>query len=144
MARLAVPLSLVSLAVLAACATRDPNYPDRPTPVATAPVVVSTGQPVVTSGTPILYSSGPVAPGTPIVAGASVFKPGMGTVDSIQTVRITSAAQASAGSSQPDRLAYRLTVRMDDGSLQAIDQDNRNFAVGDRVEIASNGQIVRR
>jgi hypothetical protein len=68
----------------------------------------------------------------------------VGTVDSIQAVRITSAAQASAGSSQPDRVAYRLTVKMDDGALQAIDQDNRNFAVGDRVEIRPNGQVVRR
>ena len=130
--------------MLGACATRDPNYPDRPTPVAAAPVVVATGQPVVTTGQPILYTAGPVQPGTPIAPVASVFKPGVGTIDSIQVVRITSAAQASAGSSQPDRLAYRLTVRMDDGALQAIDQDNRSFAVGDRVEIRPNGQVVRR
>ncbi len=137
MARLAIPLTILAAAVLGACATRDPNYPDRPTPAAGAPVTSSSGQ-------PILYSSGPVTPGTPIVPATTVFKPGVGTIESISTVHITSAASASAGSSAADRLAYRLTVKMDDGSLQAIDQDNRNFAVGDRVEITGNGQVIRR
>ena len=37
MARLAIPLTVLAAAVLGACATRDPNYPDRPTPIAVAP-----------------------------------------------------------------------------------------------------------
>jgi hypothetical protein len=148
MARIALPLTLASLALLGACAT---DY-DRGTPVAAAPVVSGSGAvvssgtvvaPAVVSGQPVLIASTP-APGAVIVPSTAPFKAGMGTVEAVQVVHITSAASASAGSSAPDRLAYRLTLKMDDGSLQAVDQDNRNFAVGDRVEIASNGVVVRR
>jgi hypothetical protein len=137
MARTAIPLSILAVAVLGACASRDPNYPDRPTPVATAPAVVATGQPV-------LIASGPVQPGTVVVPASSVFKPGSGVIESIAAVHITPAPSASAGAGAPERLAYRLTVRMDDGSMQAIDQTAREFNVGDRVSITSDGRVTRR
>src|SRR3954471_2954312 len=122
MARIAIPLTLAAVAVLGACATRDPNLPDRPTPVATAPVM--------TSGQPVLIASGPVQPGTVIVPATSAFRPGSGIVESVQAVHITPAPSASAGAGAPERLAYRLTLRMDDGSMQAVDQTSREFQVG--------------
>ena len=149
MARLALPLTLASLTILAACGT--PEY-DRGTVSSSAPVVSSgpvvsspavVTAPAVVTGQPVLITSGPVQPGAVIVP-TTPFKAGIGTVDSVQAVHITSAASASRGASMPDRLAYRLTLRMDDGTYQAVDQDNRNFAVGDRVEITGDGQVVRR
>ncbi|MBV8030500.1 MAG: hypothetical protein JO035_03220 [Betaproteobacteria bacterium] len=150
MQRLAIPLSLVAAAVMAGCAS--PDYDTR----AATPVVSSSGQPVMTgsapavvatpavvTGQPVLIASGPVQAGTPIVPATNTFRSGQGTVENVAIVHITPAT-ASAGSSSPERLAYRLTVRMDDGSLQAVDQDNRSFQVGDRVELTNDGHVVRR
>jgi outer membrane lipoprotein SlyB len=41
-------------------------------------------------------------------------------------------------------MAYRLTIKMDDGSYQAVDQDNRSFQVGDRVQLTGDGRVMRR
>jgi outer membrane lipoprotein SlyB len=38
--------------------------------------------------------------------------------------------------------AYQLTLRMDDGTTQNIIQDNREFQVGDRVQITNDGRVV--
>ena len=43
----------------------------------------------------------------------------------------------------PERVAYRLGIKMDDGTLQAIDQDNRDFQVGDRVQLTADGRVIR-
>lgn len=155
MTRLAFPLSLVALAVLAGCGGPD-YYADRGTPVTTSsgPTVVTTQSAAapaavvspgtVVTGQPILISSGPVQPGAVIVPAGNVFRAGMGTVEAVQALHIAPAPSASAGASLPERLAYRLSLKMDDGSMQAVDQDNPGFRVGDRVEIASNGRVVRR
>ena len=39
--------------------------------------------------------------------------------------------------------AYRVSVRMDDGSLQAIDQESSDFQVGDRVRVVGSGRVIR-
>jgi outer membrane lipoprotein SlyB len=49
-------------------------------------------------------------------------------------------ASASAGSSSIP--VYRLVVRMDDGTVQTIDQDNRAFRAGDRIRITTDGHVV--
>ena len=38
--------------------------------------------------------------------------------------------------------AYQLTLRMEDGTVQNIVQDNRAFQVGDRVQVTSDGRVV--
>lgn len=38
--------------------------------------------------------------------------------------------------------AYQLAVRMENGSVQTIVQDNRSFQVGDRVQITNDGRII--
>jgi len=38
--------------------------------------------------------------------------------------------------------AYQLTVRMDNGTVQTIVQDNRSFQVGDRVQITNDGRVI--
>jgi hypothetical protein len=32
---------------------------------------------------------------------------------------------------------------MEDGSLQVIDQDGRDFEVGDRVRVTGSGRVIR-
>jgi hypothetical protein len=140
MARLALPLSIAALAALGGCAVPDSNYPDRATPVATA----SSPGVVATSGQPVLISSGPARAGTVIVPATNAFRTGAGVVESVAAVHITPATTASTGSSAPERLAYRLTIRMDDGTMQAVDQDNRGFRVGDRIEVGGDGRVTRR
>lgn len=39
--------------------------------------------------------------------------------------------------------AYRLTLRMDDGTVQSIVQDNRLFRVGDRVQVTPEGRVIQ-
>ena len=38
--------------------------------------------------------------------------------------------------------AYQLTVRMDNGVVQNIVQDNRSFQVGDRIQITNDGRVI--
>jgi len=39
--------------------------------------------------------------------------------------------------------AYRVSVRMDDGSLQVIDQGSSDFQIGDRVRVVGSGRVIR-
>lgn len=39
--------------------------------------------------------------------------------------------------------AYQLTLRMDDGTVQWVVQDNRLFRVGDRVQITQDGRVIQ-
>ena len=143
MARLAIPAALAA-AALAACAA-----PER----ATNDPSTSRGAAGPVTGQPILHAQGaPVAGGQPLVPASSVFKPGAGTVESIALVHYVPVsggtfvpqASPSAGASGERGIAYRLTIRMDDGSYQAVDQSSREFLVGDRVAIAGDGRVTRR
>ena len=162
MARIALPFAALLAAGLAACTTYDPYYSSTPTPnapvvtaVPATPVVAgAAGTPVTTSATTvtsptvgqIVAAPVAVAPVAPAPSGAlpspATFRPGAGTVESVSLMHL--APSASAGASAPERTSYRLSVRMDDGTVQSIDQDNRAFMVGDRVDIASTGRITRR
>jgi hypothetical protein len=146
MARLALPLSLIAAAALAACVGVPETVTDNP------PASRTVSGPV--TGQPILYTANtPVQGGTPLVPAGTAFKPGNGTIESISIVHIVplgspaAAPSASQGASTigtaGDRLAYRLTIKMDDGSFQAVDQDNRNFAVGDRVALGADGRVIK-
>lgn len=131
-------LSLILLAALAlgACATYSPARNASTVATAEPGVVVGNATLTVPAGAQI---TGPSALQT-------TYQPGFGVIESIALVRYNPpAGTASTGGSRPPQLiAYRLTARMDDGSLQAVDQENRNFKVGDRIEFASDGRIVRR
>lgn len=61
----------------------------------------------------------------------------MGTVQAIEVVRIPHRSGGpSAGTQTSD--AYRITVRMHDGSYQALTQTHdANLRVGDRVQVAN-------
>jgi hypothetical protein len=128
MTKLAFPLSLSALAVLAACATTDPVTP------APAPVIVAPS-PVVTApdGTVVV----------PSVAGAPVFVPtptvvraGFGRIETITALPQMSAA--AGASAKPMR---RLGIKMEDGTVQYVDTYAEGLSLGERIELTREGQI---
>ena len=75
-------------------------------------------------------------------------RPGYGTVEGIQEVRVTPERSAAAGGSAPasaaeERPAYRVTVRMADGSIQHRDLHKPEFKKGDAVLLTNAGEIVK-
>jgi hypothetical protein len=129
MTRFALPLCTFAAIGLAGCTT----YYDPPP---ATPVTTTSGAPVVSAG-----SSSAAAPVT--TAPASAYRPGSGIVESISLV--TLPASAAAGGTLPPVVSgpYRITIRMDDGSIQTMIVDNRAFLVGDRVQIMSDGRLIR-
>jgi hypothetical protein len=80
---------------------------------------------------------------------AAENRPGYGVVESIAAVRIVraTAPSASAGSSEAsrggsDRPAFRVGVRMADGSLQYRDVYRPEYGVGDNVLLTNAGDVV--
>ena len=122
--KLALAVSALAAAGLAGCTTYyDPPPPSQPVAVAPAPV------------TPVT----PVAPASSIGS----YRPGFGIIESISLV--TLPASASAGGTLPPVVSgpYRMTLRMDDGNIQTVIQDTRAFLVGDRIQIMSDGRLIR-
>jgi len=154
MARLAIPLSIAALAALAACTTYDPSYPNTPVSATSGAVTAPSSGTTVTSsgsqiGNPVVYPPAVPTAGAALVpsGNASTMRPGNGVVESVALVHILPAPgnpSASAGAGMPERLAYRLSIKMDDdASFQAVDQDNRNFMAGDRVRLTGDGRVMR-
>ena len=97
------------------------------------------------------FAADPVAK-EPVVAPLATqsMKPGYGRVESITEVRVAKRERsAAAGGSAPSsesaeapRPAYRVAVRMADGSLQHRDLAKPEFKVGDNVLLTNAGDIV--
>ena len=124
--KLALAVSALAAAGLAGCTTYyDPPPPSQPVAVAVAPA--------------------PVSPVTPVAPASSIgsYRPGFGIIESISLV--TLPASASAGGTLPPVVSgpYRMTLRMDDGNIQTVIQDTRAFLVGDRIQIMSDGRLIR-
>ena len=109
-----IALSLIGAATLAACGGRP--YKE---PVAVAPVYYPSGVAVI------------AAPGA-YVETVAVLRPGFGRVEATTPVVYTTGAPTGM---------QRLTLRMDDGSLQVLDSRGPNIVVGERVEITSERYI---
>jgi hypothetical protein len=93
-------------------------------------------------GAPVVSASAaPVA--TSASAGATAHRAGFGIIESISLVNPPASASAGATSPPVASGPYRITMRMDDGSVQSVVVDNRAFLVGDRVQVLSDGRIVR-
>ena len=119
MKKLAFPLSLTALALLAACGTTD-----RATP---APVVVAP-QPTV-----VVTQPAPQVVTAPVVVQPAALRAGHGRIESI----LAQPPSAAAGGSTLRRVANR----MDDGSMQWVDTAASGLSIGERVELTSDGQI---
>ena len=118
-------MSLLLLAqslVLAACAV---SAPDR--------------SPVPTAASDAVQAGGPAAR-TP------AYRPGVGVIESASVVSLSSspsaAAGGTAGTPSNATMAYRL--KMDDGSTQSVVLAGERFELGDRVEVTSDGRLIRR
>lgn len=129
MTRVALTLSALALAV-AGCST----YND---PAPATPVTTTSGAPVVSA------SATPPAAMVVTPAAPSAYRTGFGIIESISLV--TLPASAAAGGTLPPVASgpYRVTIRMDEGTIQTMVVDNRAFLVGDRVEIMSDGRLIR-
>jgi hypothetical protein len=134
MIRLALPLCAFAAMGLAACTT----YYD---PLPAAPVTTTSGAPVVSAGNAPVVSAASSAP--VVSSGSSAYRPGSGIVESISLVSLP--ASAAAGGTLPPVVSgpYRVTMRMNDGSIQTVIVNNRAFLVGDRVQITSDGRLTR-
>jgi hypothetical protein len=133
--RSAVLLALLA-AGLAACGT---TYDDPP-PARVAPAPVISAPPVVAAAPAPASSSTPVALAT-LKSGA--FRAGSGLLESIGLVTLPPASAAAGASAAPAPGPYRLTLRMDDGSIQTVIADTRAVLVGDRLQITSDGRLIR-
>ena len=138
MKKLAVLAAGVAVAGLAACTTNR-YYDTAPHTAAAAPVV---------SGKPIVYAPAQSPTSTVLTSQTTEFRAGPGTVESVALVHIvpagTMTSSSSTGATLPGgQTAYRVTVRMDDGTYQAVDQDNRGFMVGDRVSFGADGRLAK-
>jgi hypothetical protein len=120
MSKLAFPLSLSALAVLAACATSDPVTP------APAPVVV-VSPPVVTAP--------PAATAPVVVPTPTAVRPGFGRIESMTALPPSAAAGATT---KPMR---RLGIKMEDGTVQYVDTTAEGLSLGERIELTRDGYI---
>jgi len=129
MSRLSLSLCTLAAFGIAGCTT----YYDPPPPVA---VTTTTGAPVVSAG-----SSAPSAS-----AGSSTpsaWKPGAGVIQAISLGAPQASASAGGTTSSAVSGPYRMTLRMDDGTVQTLVVDNRAFLVGDRVQVTPEGRMIR-
>jgi hypothetical protein len=124
-------LSALVAAGLAACASYE--APVTPAPVMTAPPVVAATPPAAPSSSPAALTT--LQPGT--------YRPGSGILESIGLVTLPASAAAGATAAAPAPGPFRLTLRMDDGSVQTVIQDTRALLVGDRLQITPDGKLLR-
>jgi hypothetical protein len=122
---LILPVSVFAVALLGACASKQP-----------APIVVVPASPP--PATVVTSPQAAPAPSAPVAAAAASLRPGFGRIESMTPVPTT----ASTGSSAPSAM-NRLNIRMDEGTLQLIDTPSAGLQVGDRVELTREGYIRR-
>src|SRR5689334_23757349 len=83
----------------------------------------------------------------PAQAASSAWKSGAGVIETISLGAQKTEESASAGGTAPSAVTgmgpYRMTLRMDDGSIQTLNVDNRAFLVGDRVQVSPEGRMIR-
>jgi hypothetical protein len=139
MNKLTLPLSLIAIAALAGCETESRVAP------APAPVVVQPAPAAATVVTPPATTAAAPAVVVPSTGTASVvvaptapqpLRAGTGAIAQI----INLPASAAAGSSVPGA-TKRVTIRMDDGSLQYLDTTATDIAVNERVSITNDGKM---
>jgi hypothetical protein len=120
MSKFAIPLVLSAVTLIAACA-------HRATPVPPQVVVVPQQAPAVVT-----------APPAPVVVAPQPIslRAGIGRIDSISAVAV-----ASGAGTPPPSAMRRLGIKMNDGTVQYVDSEVPNVAVGDRVELTPDGYI---
>jgi hypothetical protein len=131
MKKLPISLSLAAVATLAACGHSEPYVQPvtpapaaavyLPAPVAMAPTVVYPS--TYPSGTVVIPYSGTVVAST---VAPVALRPGFGRVEANLTIVDTNGVATGM---------RRLTLKMDDGTIQVLDTRGPTAALGERVEI---------
>src|SRR3954471_12240186 len=117
----AAAIPVFAVLALAACTSYDPMPP------ATGTIMTPSAAVTTVPAAPVAVVP---APGTAVIQGPTVvqapvvaaFRPGRGVVDAVVTMN--QPQSATAGGSVAVSRVYRLTLRMDDGTFQTLDQDN--------------------
>jgi hypothetical protein len=122
-----VALSLVAAATLAACGGR--TYEASVTP---APQAVVMATPTVVYPYPTGAVATYVQPSGVVVESVTVLRPGFGRVESIQ--QVVDLGGRFTG-------FRRLTLRMDDNTIQVLDTRGPDLTMGARVEITTDRSI---
>ena len=139
MNRLALPLSAIAIAVLAGCAAESRVAP-APAPVVVQPAPAAAAviaPPATTAAAPtVIVPSAGTAPVVVATPSPQPLRAGTGRIDQI----INLPASAAAGSSVPGA-TKRITIRMDDGSLQYLDTAATDISIDERVSITSDGTM---
>ena len=146
MNRVRVPfiLSAIALAVLAGCATES-GITSAPAPVVAAPAAAPVAPAVAVTpaptysvgaaGTTVVIPNASTVPATVAPPAAAPLRVGFGRIESIQ---VLPSAAAGGTASSPNK---RITMRMDDGTVQYFDTSATEVKVGDRIEITGNGTM---
>ena len=139
MNRLVFPLSAIAIAVLAGCAAESRVAP-APAPVIVQPAPAAAAviaPPATTAAAPtVIVPSAGTAPVVVATPSPQPLRAGTGRIDQI----INLPASAAAGSSVPGA-TKRITIRMDDGSLQYLDTAAVDISVGERVSLTNDGTM---
>lgn len=153
MSQLRVVLTTMLLLTVAACGTTDyyPGYDADGSPTGTTPALSYQPGYGVVESIAVVDAGGRTGIGAGAVAGGVVgailgSQVGSGTGRAAATVAGAGGGayvghQIERRTRSPSE-AYQLTVRMENGVVQNIVQDNRNFQVGDRVQITRDGRVV--
>ena len=73
---------------------------------------------------------------------ANATRPGVGVIESASVVSLPSTGAAAGGTAaRGPTMAY--AVKMPDGSTQSVVQAGERFQLGDRVQVTSEGRLVR-
>ena len=133
MSRFPFVLSSIAVAVLAGCAAEHHVTP-APAPVVVAPAPVYAA-PAPAGGQAVIV---PQASGAAVVVppAPDPLRVGFGRIDSITPIPVAAAGGGTATSA-----TRRVGIRMDDGSVQYVDTVATPLAVGDRVEITTDGKM---
>jgi hypothetical protein len=140
MNKFSFPLSLISIAVLAACTTYDRATPAPGAVVVEPPKAAAVPAPAGTIVAPVVVAPAPAPVAAPsvVVPSTPALRVGNGRIESIAAGDPASGARGAASSS-----ARRISIRMDDGSVQFVNSDAPNVAIGDRIELTGDGHIRR-
>jgi len=77
------------------------------------------------------------------------FRPGTGTVENVQAARVAIPGGTAPKTPLQQMTAprwmegHQLSLRMDDGTVQAITQDSDAFHAGDRVQVTPEGRVLK-
>jgi hypothetical protein len=141
MNRLPFMLSTIAVAVLAGCATES-GITSAPAPavVTPPPAAAAPAAPTYTvgaAGTTVVVPNASAAPTVVAAPAAGPLRVGFGRIESILV-----APNAAAGGTAPNpNPSKRVAMRMDNGTVQHFDTNAEGLAVGDRIEITTNGTM---